>query len=69
MFLMARAYAGAEAQWLAPVGYTELIWAAIYGYVLFNETPRLSVWAGTAVIIAACLHLVWTSRPQRLRTV
>jgi S-adenosylmethionine uptake transporter len=40
MYLMARAYAKAEAQVLAPIHYIELIFATIFGIVIFHELPR-----------------------------
>lgn len=58
-FCLARAYAGAEAQALATLEYVALIWAALIGWAFFNETPRLEVWYGAAVIIGACL---WGAR-------
>lgn len=62
MYLMARAYAGAEAQQLAPIHYTELIWAALIGYVLFHETPRPQIYAGALLIIAAGLFAAYDER-------
>jgi drug/metabolite transporter (DMT)-like permease len=62
MFLMARAYARAEAQQLAPIHYTELLWASLIGYFLFAETPRPQVFAGAALIIGACLYAVYDER-------
>jgi drug/metabolite transporter (DMT)-like permease len=62
MYLMARAYAGAEAQQLAPIHYTELLWASLLGYFLFQETPRPQVFAGAALIIAACLYAAYSER-------
>jgi S-adenosylmethionine uptake transporter len=59
MYFLARAYAATEAQFLAPLEYTALIWAALVGLVFFNETPRIEVWIGAAIIIAACL---WGAR-------
>lgn len=62
MYLMARAYAGAQAQQLAPIHYIELIWATIIGYIVFHETPRPEVFMGAALIIAACLYTVYDER-------
>lgn len=56
MYLLARAYAHAEAQVLAPLEFTALIWAALIGIFFFDETPRLQVWIGAAIIVAACLY-------------
>ena len=55
MFCFAKAYAGAEAQRLAPLEYTALLWAAAIGFAFFAETPRPEVFAGAALIIGACL--------------
>lgn len=57
--LLARAYARAEAQQLAVIEFSGLIWAALFGWLFFGESVRLAVWAGAALIIAAC---VWAAR-------
>ncbi len=62
MYLLARAYAGAEAQQLAPIHYTELVWASILGYLFFQETPRPEIYAGAALIVAACLYAAYDER-------
>jgi S-adenosylmethionine uptake transporter len=64
MWFFARAYAAAEAQVLAPLEYTALIWAAVVGFVFFAEVPRPQVWAGAVVIIGACL---WGAREPSAR--
>lgn len=53
--LLAWAYAHAEAQVLAPVEYTAFVWAALLGYVVFDE--RVSPWTvgGAMLIILGCL--------------
>lgn len=62
MYLMARAYAGAEAQQLAPIHYSELLWASLIGYFAFAEIPRPQVLLGAVVIIAACLWAAYDER-------
>lgn len=62
MYLMARAYAGAEAQQLAPIHYTELIWATLIGYAVFHETPRPQIYAGALLIITAGLYAAYDER-------
>ncbi len=54
-WLMTLAYAIAKAQTLAPFEYTGLIWSALLGYAFFSEIPGWRVYAGAAIIIAACL--------------
>lgn len=65
-YLLIKAYARTEAQRLAPLEFTALIWASLFGYVVFNETPRPQVYAGAALIISACLFAAWEERRTRL---
>lgn len=67
MYLMAQAYARAEAQQLAPIHYTELIYASVIGFVIFHETPRVQIYMGAALIIAACLWAAYDERRLSLR--
>jgi S-adenosylmethionine uptake transporter len=62
MYLISHAYARAEAQQLAPIHYTELLWASAYGFVLFHETPQPQLFLGAALIIAACLYAAYQDR-------
>jgi S-adenosylmethionine uptake transporter len=62
--LLARAYAGAEAQALGVLEFTALPWAALFGWLFFHEAVRPQVWIGAAVIFAACW---WVGRAERRR--
>lgn len=62
MYLLARAYGHAEAQVLAPLEYTALIWAALVGFFFFGEAPRPQVWIGAVIIVAACL---WGAQKEK----
>jgi len=62
MYLISHAYARAEAQQLAPIHYTELLWASAYGFVLFHEAPQPQLFLGAALIIAACLYAAYQDR-------
>jgi len=62
--LLARAYAAAEAQALGVLEFTALPWAALFGWVFFGEDVRPQVWAGAALIFAACW---WVGRADRRR--
>ena len=55
LLLLARAYARAEAQHLAPVEYTSFIWASLLGWFVFGEKVGPFTLAGAALIICACL--------------
>ena len=61
-WLMTVAYAKEEAQKLAPIEYTALIWAALYGWFVFNEVPSWQLWVGAVIIIGACLLVAFESR-------
>jgi drug/metabolite transporter (DMT)-like permease len=63
--LLAMAFARAEAAKVIVAEYTGLIWAALIGYVVFLETPRLMVWAGAALVVAGCLAVMRGKRTAR----
>lgn len=65
VWTLTRAYARAEAQVLAPIEFTALGWAALFGWLFFAEVPRAEIWAGAAVIIGACLFAAWDERRGR----
>lgn len=52
---LAWAYARAEAQRLIPVEYSAFVWAAIMGWLAFDEELTLTTVAGAALIVAGCL--------------
>jgi S-adenosylmethionine uptake transporter len=55
LMIFAWAYARAEAQHLAPVEYSGLLWAAFFGFTVFGEPVRPFTLVGAAMIVAACL--------------
>ena len=62
--LLTRAYAAAEAQALGVLEFTALPWAALFGWLFFDQAVRPQVWLGATVIFAACL---WVGRTERQR--
>lgn len=46
------------------VDYTGLLWAALFGFVIFAEVPGLSMWLGGGLIVAACAIGVNGARPK-----
>jgi len=65
MALYADAYGRAEAQHLAPLEYTALLWSALIGFRWFAEVPRAGLFAGAALIIAAGLIAARDERQAR----
>jgi S-adenosylmethionine uptake transporter len=56
--LIIAAYKSADAAIVAPMQYSQLVWAAGFGFFIFAEFPDLWTWTGAAVIIASGLYIV-----------
>lgn len=56
-FLIA-AYNNGEAVIVAPMQYSQIIWASFYGFFFFDELPDAATIAGSAVIIGSGLFIV-----------
>ncbi len=56
--LIIAAYKSADAAIVAPMQYSQLLWAALFGFFLFAEFPDLWTWVGAAIIIASGLYIV-----------
>jgi S-adenosylmethionine uptake transporter len=63
MLLLAWSYARAEAQRLAPVEFTGLVWAALFGFLVFGEEVGIATIIGAALIVTGC---VLAARKQHL---
>jgi S-adenosylmethionine uptake transporter len=55
MLLFSWAYARAEASYLASAEYTAFLWAALFGWLFFNETVSLFTLSGAAMIVCGCV--------------
>lgn len=58
LFLIA-AYKHAEAAIVAPMQYSQIIWASIFGAALFGDTLDQTTMIGTGIIIASGLYIVF----------
>lgn len=61
-FLLIRAYEIAEASAVQPFAYLQLPFATGLGIMLFNETLRVNVALGAAVVVSAGLFTLWRAR-------
>lgn len=52
------AYKRAEAAMVAPMQYSQIIWAAVFGYLFFGETLDTPTIVGAAVIISSGIYIV-----------
>jgi drug/metabolite transporter (DMT)-like permease len=57
--LFIAAFKRAEAAIVAPMQYSQIIWATIYGWLFFDETLKPNVMIGAAIIIASGLYIVF----------
>ena len=62
MLLLSWAYARAEASYLASTEYTAFLWAALFGWLFFDEAVSPFTLAGAAMIVAGCV--LAARRPQ-----
>jgi len=51
---------------VVPMDYSSLIWATLYGYLLFGVLPGPWTWVGAPIIIASGLYIVWRERRRGL---
>jgi drug/metabolite transporter (DMT)-like permease len=61
-FLLIRAYEIAEASAVQPFAYLQLPFATGLGLLLFDETLRLNVALGAAVVVGAGVFTLWRAR-------
>lgn len=53
------AYRASEAAIVAPMQYSQIIWATIFGYFIFGETVDLATIIGAGIIILSGLYIVF----------
>ena len=46
---------------VAPMWYTQIIWAAIAGYIVFNEIPTIGIIVGSIIVVISGLATVRTN--------
>ena len=63
--LVNRALKLADAATVAPLQYTLLFWAILFGWLVFGDVPRLSMLAGSGFIVASGLFIFF--REQQLK--
>jgi drug/metabolite transporter (DMT)-like permease len=64
--LVVFAFTRASASSLAPFTYSQLIWAALCGYIVFGSLPDGWVIAGAAIIAASGIYTAHRERVRRL---
>ena len=62
---MIRAYEFTQASFLAPFNYAKLLWAVALGYLIFGDVPQSNVVAGSVVIVASGVYVLYRERAGR----
>ena len=62
-YLLALAHRYAPSSVIAPFLYQQVIYMAVFGYVVFGDVPSPGLWTGAAIVIASGLYLF--SRERR----
>ena len=57
--LMTQSYRYADASTIAPFDYANMIWAILFGYLLFSEVPLPQVLIGAVVVIGAGIFVIF----------
>ena len=57
--LMAESLRVGETHVVTPIDFVRLIWAALFGFLLFGEVPDMFVWIGGAMIFAGTSYIAW----------
>jgi drug/metabolite transporter (DMT)-like permease len=68
---LTESYRWASASTVAPFDYVALLWAFLFGYVIFGEVPTVYVFVGSAIVAASGLYVIWRERQrgiERVRT-
>jgi drug/metabolite transporter (DMT)-like permease len=68
---LTESYRYAPASVVAPFDYMAILWAFIFGYAIFGEVPTTYVFAGSAIVAASGLFVIWREHKrgiERIRT-
>jgi drug/metabolite transporter (DMT)-like permease len=67
--VLTSSYRYAPASLVAPLDYTTMVWAFVFGYAIFGELPTIYVYAGSAVVAASGIFVIWRERQIGLRRI
>jgi len=64
-YLLAMAHRYAPASTLAPFLYQQILYMALFGYLVFGSVPEPAVWLGAAIVVGSGLYLFARERRAR----
>jgi len=65
--LLSTAFRNARAAIVTVFNYSSIVWATLFGWLIWGEWPLPAVFAGAAIVIASNLLIIW--RESRLRPI
>jgi drug/metabolite transporter (DMT)-like permease len=63
-YLLALAHRYAPASVIAPFLYQQVIYMALFGYLVFGDVPGSAVWLGAAIVIGSGLYLFYREKTR-----
>ena len=61
-YCLSKAYCISEASAIAPFEFTYILWAVVFGYLLWNEVPEPTTILGVFVLISSSLYIWYRER-------
>jgi drug/metabolite transporter (DMT)-like permease len=61
-YCLSQAYCVSEASAIAPFEFTYILWAVMFGYLIWNETPGPTTFIGIAVLVGSSLYIWYRER-------
>ncbi|MFT3672059.1 DMT family transporter [Aestuariivirga sp.] len=66
-FFIIRAFRYAPASVVAPFSYTSLVWATLFGFLIWGQLPDTPTWIGAGFIVCAGLYIFFREREVKQR--
>ncbi|WP_413204714.1 DMT family transporter [Rhodospirillum sp. A1_3_36] len=64
-FMAVKAFGSAEASAVGPFEFSQILFAGITGFLIFDEVPDIWTFVGSVVIVGSALYILW--RETRLK--
>ncbi|OUS37061.1 EamA family transporter ['Osedax' symbiont bacterium Rs2_46_30_T18] len=66
-FCVTKAFSISDVGLITPLEYTALIWAVLWGYLLWGEVPQVNVWIGAGIIVLCALFVIYRESVNKKR--
>lgn len=65
LYCLLKAFAVADVSALSPYRYIELLFAIVFGYIIFEETPKIHTFLGIAIIVCSTFMITVYEKQKR----